>query len=295
MSEATKSTQTSIAEEWLQIDSAFSCLEQNLRQLLQEESERLLHIDSKQTEETFVHIRFLQKILEQIPPLGKSDISPQEILNHLQSLTNPILQAIDSKTLSQTAYPTTLYKMVRFLHQTELKIAQVQPLESKQEAKSTTPRVAISSAVLYQVHSMLFPPERIVLIAGRNLHTPLITLEVGFDVTSSQTHPAHGKADSDKLDRVFRIMDYSGTGVGAWAHSHPGKGKSATSPSPIDRAEHTSWLKGYAKSLIGVVMVEDGYFRVFGDAVESGQVRVEIIGKGVVQEDIYVYRLTRER
>ncbi len=159
------------------------------------------------------------------------------------------------------------------------------------------PRMVVSSLLLYQTYSMLFPAERIVLIAGHSMNTlPLAArLEGVFDVTSSQTHPAHGKADSDKLDAAFRIMDYSGTGVGAWAHSHPGKGKSATSPSPVDRAEHTSWLKGYSRNLLGIIMVEDGFCRFFGDAIEDRPSLLQVVGKGVIQEDSFVYRLTKER
>jgi proteasome lid subunit RPN8/RPN11 len=90
-------------------------------------------------------------------------------------------------------------------------------------------------------------------------------------------------------------MECSGTLLGAWVHSHPGVGSTATWPSEIDTTQHKKWIRDYHPNLVSIVMVENGYFRCFGQAIESGQIALRFQGTGVIQEEEeHVYRLTQE-
>jgi hypothetical protein len=63
-------------------------------------------------------------------------------------------------------------------------------------------------------------------------------------------------------------------------------------PSQIDQQQYADWTRHYGE-LIGIILVADGHLRLWGRAVESGDVRVEIVGAGVhrVLEHQHVYRL----
>ncbi len=173
------------------------------------------------------------------------------------------------------------------------------PVPSGQESTApTAQQVLVPSDSLYQAYSLLFPAERMLVIAGMRADAERLRLGAVFDVTNTSTtqlHQAHVQADSHKLGQALRMMDYSGTALGAWVHSHPGTGSRATFPSQIDSSQHHRWLRHYPATLISIIMVEDGFFRVFGSAIENGRVQLQFDGKGIVQEENHVYRLTKER
>lgn len=90
-------------------------------------------------------------------------------------------------------------------------------------------------------------------------------------------------------------FERAGVQVAGWLHSHPGSGPGATMPSHIDRRQYAEWRRHYGDRLVGIIVVADGHVRLWGDAVESGHLRVELVGTGVhqLQEDHHVYRLVR--
>lgn len=166
--------------------------------------------------------------------------------------------------------------------------------ENDAEESSTIESMRISSALLYHAHRSLFPPERMLVVAGhREANT--IYLDATWDVTGAgpDTHAAHVRADAGKLGRALIDMDLSGTELGAWIHSHPGRGAAATTPSSIDRQQHQDWIQDYSPTLLSIIMVGNGYIRFWGSAVESGQLKVSIDGEGIIQEESNVYRLVQ--
>lgn len=193
----------------------------------------------------------------------------------------------------------TLQAVVSLRKQAEVKIVPQPPVTSVQEfTGQTVQQVLVPSDSLYQAYSLLFPAEHMLVIAGMHTDTEILRLGAVFDVTDmsgTHLHQAHVQADSHKLGRALRMMDYSGTELGAWVHSHPGSGSQATLPSHIDINQHQQWLRHYPANLISIIMVEDGFFRVFGKAIENGHIKLQFEGKGIVQEEKDVYRLTRER
>lgn len=151
--------------------------------------------------------------------------------------------------------------------------------------------IVIGSDLLYQAHSALFPAERMLAIAGRRSGTTVF-LGAGFDVTGHSS-AGYVRADPDRLARALISMDLSGTFLASWWHSHPGRGALATCPSLIDLNQQDDWLREFWSSLLGAILVEDGWLRLWGAALEEGRIEVQVVGPGVVEEDRHehLYRL----
>ncbi|MGI8640423.1 MAG: hypothetical protein ACR2MG_10830 [Pyrinomonadaceae bacterium] len=97
---------------------------------------------------------------------------------------------------------------------------------------SETPRMLISSTLLYQLHHSLFPAERMLVGAGRK-NGQNIEIDGIFDVTGQATS-GYVKADADRLARALIVMSETEKHFALWIHSHPGRGKGATHPSNTD-------------------------------------------------------------
>ena len=156
--------------------------------------------------------------------------------------------------------------------------------------------VVIPSDFLYHAVATLFPPERMTVIAGRR-RLGRSELGVSYDVTGRgpQTHRAHVQADPERLRTALIGFELAGVELAGWMHSHPGTGPSATTPSDIDRAQYKDWTRDFGARLLGLIVVADGFVRVWGDAIDSGLLRVEIVGRGVqiVRGHRNVYRIDR--
>jgi hypothetical protein len=152
-------------------------------------------------------------------------------------------------------------------------------------------RVIVPPDFLYQAHHDLFPAERMLVVSGRR-SGDTTRLGVPFDVTGDRC-AGHVKADPRRLARALIAMELSGTHLACWVHSHPGAGPGATFPSSIDLSQHEDWIRDYTPALLGVIVVEDRWVRLWGTALETKQTRAEVIGPGVIKEsdDEHLYRL----
>jgi proteasome lid subunit RPN8/RPN11 len=139
--------------------------------------------------------------------------------------------------------------------------------------------ICIPSELLLQAVDTLMPAERMGVLGGRQVGDRFI-LSTLSDVTG-RGHIAHVTADPRKLANALLMMERAGARLAAWIHSHPGRGPSATMPSAIDRDQYADWVRHYSETLVGIIVVRDGFIRFWGDAVESGRSRVEVLGGDV--------------
>jgi proteasome lid subunit RPN8/RPN11 len=153
--------------------------------------------------------------------------------------------------------------------------------------KATT---ILPAELLFQAAAILTPVERMAVAATRSIGDRAVVGTL-FDVTGRSTR-AYVRADARKLADALLAFERAGVQIAAWLHSHPGSGPGATMPSQIDQQQYADWTRHYGE-LIGIILVADGHLRLWGRAVESGDVRVEIVGAGVhrVLEHQHVYRL----
>ena len=165
-------------------------------------------------------------------------------------------------------------------------------IEPHQLPEFASPRkLVLSSAMLMQIGQSLFPPERMIVGAARQIGNE-ISVKALFDVTGS-ANSSRVVADPDRLGRALIAMAESDTYFGLWVHSHPGSGSLSTYPSPIDTTQHADWLRDYSPNLVSAIIVRDRYIRFWGTALEAGDVVIEIEGSGieVVSAEESVYRL----
>jgi proteasome lid subunit RPN8/RPN11 len=145
--------------------------------------------------------------------------------------------------------------------------------------ESTTRHVRIGSDLLYQIHAAAVPAERMFVVPGRSVARDVI-LGPSFDVTGAAGQ-IHCHADPSRLAQALIAMENAGCHLAMWVHSHPGSGPGSTSPSSIDTAQHREWLRDYSTDLVSGTVVEDGWVRLWGTALEHDFVDIEIVGKGV--------------
>jgi proteasome lid subunit RPN8/RPN11 len=159
------------------------------------------------------------------------------------------------------------------------------------EARRRT--LLIPSDLLFHAVDSLLPPERMAVAAGRLVGGRLV-LGAMYDVTG-RAHRAHVRADPAKLSRALMAYERSGAALACWLHSHPGSGPASTTPSATDRDQYADWIRDYGRALVGVIVVEDGFVRLWGEGIESGAIRVEVAGDGVraVSGGSHVYRVVR--
>lgn len=184
-------------------------------------------------------------------------------------------------------------KVLELLASTEatLNFDPVSPLEPVIEDRGLV--VTVPSDLLYHARDMLLPAERMGVVAGHRQNGG-IRLGSMFEVTGEATM-VHVSADPEKLPQALVAMTKAGCSLAAWIHSHPGTGAGATTPSSIDHAQHEDWLRHYPRSLLGIIVVADGWVRFFGTAIEEETVVVEIVGDGITQENDHgphLYRLS---
>ena len=146
-------------------------------------------------------------------------------------------------------------------------------------------RALLPVDLLHQVRMSLFPAERMMVMAGQRMG-PVVRLGAVFDVTGER-HSMHVNADPQKLSRALIAMTKSDTYFACWWHSHPGTGAGATGFSQEDVEQYAGLVEHYSKNLLGVIMVEDGWFRFWGTAIESGMIDVEFIGKGIIRRNAH--------
>jgi hypothetical protein len=154
-----------------------------------------------------------------------------------------------------------------------------------------TPRMIISSTLLYQLHHSLFPAERMLVGAGRK-NGQNIEIDGIFDVTGKASS-GYVKADASRLGRALIVMSETDTHFAFWIHSHPGRGQDMTHPSSTDLNQEAEWLKDYSPNLVNAIVVEDRFISFWGKALDEKRITVEITGTGISRESEreYLYRL----
>lgn len=154
-----------------------------------------------------------------------------------------------------------------------------------QEAPDELPagrEIVVPSVLLYQAKESLFPPERLLVVAGQRT-AQQVWLQAVFDVTGTASS-GHVRADPERLARALIAMDRTDTFLAAWMHSHPGNGPEATRPSPIDLRQHDDWLRDYSPFLVGMIFAGE-WLHVWGTALDEGKVAMRIVGPGLLLED----------
>lgn len=176
------------------------------------------------------------------------------------------------EVVAQDASALSLDTIERDLHRAFTDLSQL--IDRRRQAT-----VYLPSDVLMQAWPALMPPERMGVIAARQIDRHFV-LSGMYDVTGCAS-PTHVQADPSKLGYALLNFERAGMAFAAWIHSHPGQGPGATTPSRTDRVQYADWTRDFNAGLLGVIVVKDGCVRLWGDAVESGVVRVEIIGAGL--------------
>ena len=151
--------------------------------------------------------------------------------------------------------------------------------------------VLMPTDLLHQAQFSLFPAERMLVISGIR-DNGLLRLQSLFDVTG-KTQVTRVWADPGLLANAMIAMDRAGSHFAAWGHSHPGTGPFATYPSDIDRTQYMDLIRDFSLNLVNFILVEDGYCRFWGTAVEEGRVSLSFQGRGITTEnaDEHLYRL----
>lgn len=159
-------------------------------------------------------------------------------------------------------------------------------------SRPEVPEVLLPTELLLQAHALLFPPERMFVVAGRRDRDNRVLLTAPFDVTGDgpETCAVHCKADPGKLRRALITMERTDSFLASWWHSHPGSGTEATSPSSTDNGQYKDWIKDYWKQLVCAIFTHDGVVRFWGDAITNGLLRLNLTGAGLKEEGNHVYR-----
>ena len=213
-------------------------------------------------------------------------VAPAEAETLLQQLRAQLVQALRDEVLIDPGELGAYAQALQLLARAERRLAQA-------AAELTTRRIVIHSDLLFQAYDALFPPERLLVIAGRR-SGDAICLGAPWDVTGPAS-AGHVKADPSRLGQALISIELSGALLSLWLHSHPGRTALATLPSEIDLRQHQEWLRHYSQFLLGATMVADGWIRFWGPALDRHALRVEVRGRGVVQEghDGQLFQLQR--
>jgi proteasome lid subunit RPN8/RPN11 len=153
-------------------------------------------------------------------------------------------------------------------------------------------RVVIPTDLMFAAWRQLFPAERMVVFGGRTTRRGVRVSSLS-DVTEPTPSAAHVRACPAKLGTALVDLDRTGSHLAVWMHSHPGEGARATHPSTTDLNQDRDLRLHYSDKLVGIIAVRDGWLRVFGEAVERGQIRLGWLGQGIqeAQGERHVYRL----
>lgn len=289
------------------LTDVLASLSEALARLAFEEADRLAHdglLAREQHEAVLLSLSVLRDVRADVDFLAGRSPNPRELVFKLGELSSQVsLTIAEHSRLPQTARAVAaLARVVFLLNLATERITHLFPIQAQADPTRLAPectRVLLPSNPLYLYHYCLFPAERMVVVAGSLTPSEsALVLGAPYDVTleeEGRSSRTHVKADPEKLRKALQAMDYSGTRLAAWAHSHPGFSSNATYPSDIDTRQHAAWIADFDPNLLSLVMVESGFFRCFGNAIESGHIKLCIQGQGVIkEEEEHVYRLTQE-
>jgi hypothetical protein len=215
----------------------------------------------------------------------------ESAINTLRELASTVHKTLQAEPPQNRFARQGLARTLKHLIEAEAEIPPL-PVDSSTSHKSApAKRVLVPADLFYQAHHSLFPAERMLVAAGRRTGDA-VRLGATFEVTGDHS-AGHVRADPQRLARALIAMQLSDTHLACWLHSHPGSGPEATRQSTIDLKQHADWIRDYSPALLSVIVVHDGWIRLWGTALEAGQIHVEVIGSGIMKEknDEHVYRL----
>lgn len=204
----------------------------------------------------------------------------QEVQRALYERDPGILKELEARTLAELQKRPGRQWAVRRLFLRTLGLLNRALCEAPGSAPAAR-EVVVPSVLLYQAKESLFPPERLLVVAGQRTGDR-VWLEAAFDVTGPSS-AGHVRADPERLGRVLIAMERTDRFLAAWVHSHPGNGPEATRPSSTDLRQHEDWLRDYSPFLLGATFAGD-WLRFWGAALDEGKVTVRVAGAGLTLE-----------
>ncbi len=223
-----------------------------------------------------------------------SDFTPQHVATELDRAHAVVQQAVVVLDVVHSFDPARLV-LQSTAREIGLTLDELRPHLPvvHQKTAIAVPGVHLPTELLFDAQHYLFPPERMALISGRAIDGKTL-LTTAFDVTPpGPVNSGHVSGDPQRLAGALIAMERAGAYLAAWIHSHPWRGAEATQPSSTDRQQYADLVRHYTKDLVGIIVVSDGHFRIWGDAVESGHIQLQLVGDGVqtICEENHVYRL----
>lgn len=162
------------------------------------------------------------------------------------------------------------------------------PVES---APLRSPTLVLPTDLLATAWRQLFPAERMMFVGGHRdgFATDATSLR---DVTSDRRSLAYVKASPTLLHEALLDWEATGACVVGWIHSHPGTGLGASNPSDIDHRQDMDLRATYGPQVVGIIVTQDGWLRLWGQAITRADVTVDLLGRGVVPSEVrHVYRV----
>lgn len=153
-------------------------------------------------------------------------------------------------------------------------------------------RIIIPTDLMFSAWRQLFPAERMVVFGGRSTPKGVYITSVS-DVTEPRPSVAHVRASTDRIGQSLIDFERTGAHLAVWMHSHPGEGLGATCPSAIDVNQDRELRLNYSSRLIGIIVVRDGWLRLFGEAITRDRIQIRWIGRSIepVPGERHVHRL----
>jgi len=170
--------------------------------------------------------------------------------------------------------------------------SEARPRRALTETPPAHGRVVIPTDLMFAAWRQLFPAERMLVFGGRTTRKGVRVSNLS-DVTEPAPSAAHVRACPAKLATALMDLDRAGAHLAVWVHSHPGEGARATHPSATDLHQDRDLRRDYSARLVGIIVVRDGWLRLFGEAVDRRDSRVVWLGSGIeeVRGERHVYRL----
>jgi proteasome lid subunit RPN8/RPN11 len=166
------------------------------------------------------------------------------------------------------------------------------PRKRRPHRSAESAPLIIPTDLMVTAWRQLFPAERMLVFGGRRPNEGICLTSV-VDVTEAKPSLAHVNASAARMTQTLIDLEHTGAHLAVWMHSHPGEGPRSTYPSEIDLNQQRELQQHYSRQLVGIIAVRDGWLRLWGSAIEGGNVRVLWNGSGIEphREESNVFRV----